>query len=105
VYRVVGNLEKERFVGMARDKTNGATRDFVGEVTRGLDRRRVLEKVRWAGPDSTDLSPVGVVGMSATQESVELVESVGDRAEFGFPTQVPLADERRRIPVRLEQRR
>jgi hypothetical protein len=100
---VVRHLEKEGRGGVTRDETDGTTRDFIGQVSGGLDWRRILEEIRCAWTDSRDLGPVGVVLVGAAEEPVELVEPVGVRPELGLRAEVPLADEPSRIAVRLEQ--
>lgn len=89
---------------MARDEADGATRDLIGQVTGGRDRRRILEEIRRAGPDARDLRPVRVVRVGAAEEPVELVEPVGVRSELGLPAEVPLSHESSRIALRFEQR-
>ena len=95
--RVVGDFEEERAARMAGDEAHGAPGDLIGQVSGGLDRRRILVKIG----RPTGRTRVVVVG--AAQEPEEFVEPVGVRPELGFPAEVPFAEESRRISVRLEK--
>ena len=57
---------------MARNESHCPPGDRVRQVPGGFDWLGVLEEIRQAAPSAADLGLVGVIGMGAAEEAVEL---------------------------------
>jgi hypothetical protein len=94
---VVGNLDEEGPLCVLLDERDRALRDQVGHVAVDVNRRAVLVQIVTAR-----LVGVLVIVDQSAEESEEVIEAVGVRLVFRAVTEMPLADEPRRVPVVLE---
>ena len=76
---------------VALDEAERAVGDLIGQIAVERDTRRVVAHV------------ADVVVVCTGQESEELIEAVGERAEIPSESEVPFADQSRRIAVVLQQ--
>ncbi len=98
--RRVMETEIKRLVASPRDEGSGALRQQLREISDTLHRLKVFPKVGSAGVARL----VCEVVTRAAQDAEELFEPVTIWSELRFPSEMPLANERRVVTVVLQQR-